>query len=127
MNVTGRHTEIARRYKNQKREPFSIAAKRVSELTRLFATRYRGALPDDDTGRDDAFVMAHHLACRPAAERRIPLWLGLHAPWMTVGEVQELTAKVIAKPYRWKADKLAKRLNLSDAERQRLGITTIGA
>ncbi|MBR1156585.1 hypothetical protein [Bradyrhizobium sp. JYMT SZCCT0428] len=128
MNTTGRHTEIARRYGDKrKREPFSIAAKRVSELTRLFAARYRGALPDDDAGRDDAFVMVHHLACRPDAERRIPLWLGLHAPWMAVGEIRDLTATAIAKPFRWKADKLAKRLNLIEADRQRLGITTIGA
>ena len=34
---------------------------------------------------------------------------------------------MIAKPLRWRADKLAARLGLTDAERRRLRITTIGA
>ena len=38
-----------------------------------------------------------------------------------------MTAKVISKPLRWRADKLATRLNLTEAERKRLRITTIGA
>jgi hypothetical protein len=128
MSQSGRHAEIARRYDTKaKREPFSLAAKRISELKRLFAARYRGHLPDDAAGRIAAFVMAHHLAYGPDAGRRIPLWLGLKAPWMSEAEVADLTAKVVAKPLRWRADKLAKRLNLCDAERRRLGITTIGA
>jgi hypothetical protein len=34
---------------------------------------------------------------------------------------------VIAKPLRWRANKLAARLNLREADRARPGITTIGA
>jgi hypothetical protein len=126
--VLARHTEIAQRYRKQeRREPFSIAAKRVAELTRLFHSRYGPHLPDDDSGMDDAFVMANHLALRPDAHRRIPLWLELNAPWMTKDEIQSLTAKAISKPCRWRADTLAVQLNLMEAERRRLGITTIGA
>ena len=71
--------------------------------------------------------MANALAWRPNAQRRIPAWLSLWTPWMSLTEVQALTTKVIAKPIRWSADKLGKRLNLTEAERQRLKITTIGA
>jgi hypothetical protein len=38
---------------------------------------------------------------------------------MTAGELEQLSARVLAKPLRWRADKLAKRLNLTDAERRR--------
>jgi hypothetical protein len=38
-----------------------------------------------------------------------------------------MTGKVLARPLRWGADKLAKRPNLNEAERNRLRITTIGA
>lgn len=122
--------EIARRYereRSQKRGRFSITAARIAELKRLFAFRYGRMLPDDDSGRDDAFVMVNHLALRPDAMRHIKHWLDLWAPWMGENEVGPLTAKVMAKPIRWGADKLARRLNLFEQERQKLAITTIGA
>jgi hypothetical protein len=71
--------------------------------------------------------MAHHLARQLHPERRIPAWLSLCTPWMSQHEVETLTAKVVAKPIRWRADTLGKRLNLTDADRSRLKITTIGA
>jgi hypothetical protein len=123
------HAEIARRYKAKKaeREPVSIAALRIAELGRLYIARYGHVLPDDDAGRDDALIMAHHLAKRPDAERRIPAWLSLWAPWMTAAEVATMVTRALTKPLRWRADTLAKRLNLNEAERQRLHIVTIGA
>jgi hypothetical protein len=113
--------------RERKREPVSIAALRLAELRRLFLGRYGTVLPDDDAGRDDALIMANHLAKRPEAERRIPAWLSLWAPWMVAGEIAAITAKVIAKPVRWRADTLAARLGLTEDERRRLRITTIGA
>ncbi|WP_369723087.1 hypothetical protein AB8Z38_03100 [Bradyrhizobium sp. LLZ17] len=108
------------------REPFSVAAARPNEIQRILADRYGRELPDDDAGRDDAFVMVNALAWRPNAQRRIPSWLSLWAPWMPADEVQALTAKLIAKPYRWGPDTIGKRLNLMDVDRTRLKITTIG-
>jgi hypothetical protein len=89
--------------------------------------RYGHALPDDDAGRDDAFVMAAHLARRPDAEHRITKWLSLCCPWMGEDETRELMARACSKQWRWTADKLAIRLRLTEAERRWLGITTIGA
>ena len=126
--TTARHAEIALRYDRKRDvERVSMAALRVADLKKLFYARYGRVLPDDDAGRDDAFVMAQHLAKRPNPERRIPAWLSLNCPWMSQTDVQKLTAKAITKPLRWRADKLARRLNLHEAERQRLRITTIGA
>jgi hypothetical protein len=126
-SAAARHAEIARRYAKAERRPVSIAMLRIAELRRLYRARYGHTLPDDDAGRDDALIMAYHLAKRPDADRNIPVWLGLWAPWMCETEVAKVTTKVLAKPLRWRADKLAIRLNLNEAERQRLRITTIGA
>lgn len=126
-----RRAGIRRRYdtarRDRRREPVSLAALRVGDLKRLFISRYGRELPDDDAGRDDALVMVHHLARQPNPERRIPAWLSLSAPWMNPNEVHALTDKVVAKPIKWRADTLGKRLNLTDADRSRLKITTIGA
>jgi hypothetical protein len=123
-----RHREIARRYRAKSRHRFSMAALRIAELRRLFAHRYNGTLPDDDAGRADAVIMAHHLARRPGDQRRrIVSWCETWAPWLQGDTLDQLIADVIDKPRRWKADTLAERLNLTDVERRRLRITTIGA
>jgi hypothetical protein len=126
--IEARRAEIARRYRKKRGRPLSIAALRIAELNRIFAARYGTTLPDDDAGRDEAFVMAHHLARRLGDPlQRIASWLELQAPWMTAAEVDALITTVLAKPLRWRADTLASRLNLRDGERHRLGIRTIGA
>jgi hypothetical protein len=127
--ISAARAEIERRYKRDRAEgePVSIAALRIAELRRLYRARYGTVLPDDDGGRDDAAIMCHHLAKRPEAERRIAAWLGLWCPWMPPDEVAALIQKVLARPLRWRADKLAKRLGLNAAERARLKIVTIGA
>jgi hypothetical protein len=92
-----RHAEIARRYETKSlRKPVSIAALRIAELRRLFLSRYGTVLPDDDAGRDDALIMAHHLAKRPNPERNIGLLLGLWAPWMSKAEAEVLIERVLA-------------------------------
>jgi len=123
------HAEIERRYKAKasEREPVNIAALRIAELRRLYTARYGRVLPDDDAGRDDALIMAHHLAKRPDAQRRISSWLSLWAPWMTSVSSEVMITRAINRPLRWSADKLGLRLNLTEAERQRLAITTIGS
>jgi hypothetical protein len=128
-NAAGRHAEIARRYDKHKgeRQPVSRATLRIAELRRLLTARYGLVLTDDDAGRGDAFIMGCHLAMRPEADQRIPAWLSLWCPWMPPDEVQGFTARIIAKPIRWRADKLAARLHLTEDERRRLRITTIGA
>jgi len=124
-----RHAEVARRYKAKQanQPPVSMAALRVAELRRLFRDRYGRTLPDDDAGRDDVVVMAHHLARRHAEPRRIRNWIELNAPWMAADEAGEIVRRVVANPIRWRADKLAARLQLTEADRRRLRIRTIGA
>jgi hypothetical protein len=130
--VARRRADIERRYKARADKGkgttvVTITTLRVAELRRLFQARYGHVLPDDDAGRDDVLIMANHLARGQDAERRIALWLGLWAPWMSKQEIIAIATKVIAKPIRWRADKLGIRLRLTEAERTRLGITTIGS
>jgi hypothetical protein len=124
------HKEVARRYKRRrKREAPPLVGLRLKDLNRLFTARYGERLPDDDAGRDDVAIVAHHLAQyadgHPA--KRITSWVRLRAPWMTVAELDALITEAIAKPKRWRADKLAWRLRLTAADRSALRITTIGA
>jgi hypothetical protein len=109
-----------------RRSPHQLVALRLNDLARLFRARYGVTLPDDDAGRDDAVVMLHHLARAHGDARRMRSWLQLNAPWMAGAEGAELVNRVLQKPLRWRADTLAKRLRLTEAERRRLRICTIG-
>ena len=64
--IAARHREIARRYawegKRCQRGPFHArACVRLRELERIFSSRYGATHPDDDAGRDDLFLAAHHI------------------------------------------------------------------
>jgi hypothetical protein len=111
------------------RRPITILALRLAELNRLLTARHGGeVLADDDAGRDDVELVAHHLARGngdPA--RRIASWIQLRAPWMAAAEREQLISRVTENPRRWRADSLARRLNLTASERRRLKLWTIGA
>lgn len=114
--------------RERRRRPVTMVALRLAELNRVLTDRHGGeVLADDDAGRDDVELVAHHLGQTQDPARRIASWIGLRAPWMREPEAETIIAHVIAKPIRWRADTLAKRLNLTDAERGRLRIKTIGA
>jgi hypothetical protein len=124
------HAEIARRYKAKQaqRPRVSISSLRINELNRLFTARYGHTLPDDDAGRDDILVMAHHLArCPGEVGRRIRNWIELHAPWMASDMAAQIIRLVTSNPIKWRADTLAQRVRLTEAERRQLGIRTIGS
>ena len=122
----------SRRRKEGKRRsaaPFNIAAIRIRELERLFVARYGQQLPDDDAGRDDIAIMAHHLAntTRGDPVDRIRRWVRERAPWVTDRDLEVLIESTLKCPRRWRADTLGCRLGLTVADRDALGITTIGA
>lgn len=124
-----RNANLKFKGKQRRRQPRpSIASLRVSELSRLFSARYGEQLPDDDAGRDDARLMAHHLAQLTGDPRkRVMGFVELRCPWMPIAEAKALLLETIDKPRRWRADKLAWRLRLTHADRATLKITTIGS
>jgi hypothetical protein len=127
--VQAKLAEIKLRYRRNARRTSkpSIAAVRIKDLRTIFADRYGDTLPDDDAGREDARVMLHHMAFRPNAEKIMRAWLGQACAWMPPSETSETISEVFGRQVRWKADTLAEKLNLTDADRTRLRITTIGA
>lgn len=124
-----RHPNLSKR-PTKKRKPRSGPPPqfRLRDLSALFTGRYAGELlPDDDSGREDFAIAAHHLARLAQPDRWIRSWASLRAPWMANGELDGVIAQVLERPIRWKADTLARKLNVTAAERAARHITTIGA
>ncbi|MFZ2652019.1 MAG: hypothetical protein WA210_18125 [Burkholderiaceae bacterium] len=146
FRVAYKRREIALTYDALARERLDrskprLAALRCADLERWFAHRYgeqprsllergpsalRYRLPDDDGGRDDAYIMLHHLAWRGENNVGLRWWLGKRAPWMAESDAQKLISKVLSKPRKWTADALGDRLGMTDEVRTLLGITTFG-
>jgi hypothetical protein len=115
-----KRAEIALRYNGARRGDDRVhrAPIRIAELCRIFRDRYGQHLPEDDAGREDARIMANHLAMLKGDQRRnIASWMARWAPWMPELELSRLIDQVLAKTLRWCADKLGKRLILTEAER----------
>jgi hypothetical protein len=89
------------------------------------------ANPTDEWNRiteEDAAIIAK-AARQPHSNPpvRIQNWFELSAPWMLEQELKALIAAVLAKPLRFRADTVAARLQVTEADRRRLRLTTIGA
>lgn len=129
--LRAQRAEIARRYRRKhragKRTAPQLATLRLNDLARLFRARYGITLPDDDAGRDDLHVALCHIAMLSNSRERMGRYVETWAPWLTVAEARQAIDAALTNPQRWKADQLAWRMRLTAADRQSLGITTIGA
>jgi hypothetical protein len=133
-----RHLEIARHYawtQKVRRAPLRrgspslLAVVRLRELERLWSVRYGGVLPNDDAGADDLCIAAQ-LICYLQGDitAKVIAWARVWAPWYSAQEAGELAARLISCRYKLpSADTAAEQVGLNYAERQALGITTIGA
>lgn len=130
--IAARKWEIKRRYERKSKvtkRGRSMASIRLAELTRWLNDTH-GAGIEFEPGRDAlliAEIFAHHLACLANAEQRISEWINYYAPSIPPQERQRLIANATGKPIHWSADKLAWKIRLTDEQRTRLRITTIGA
>jgi hypothetical protein len=122
IRIARAHRRAQRRGKSR----VSIAALRVAELNRLFHHRYGNTLPDDDDGRDNLQIIAHHMSRHPDGARRIREYANAVAPWLPDDEFDQMLANVAERPIRWRAATLGKWLHLTDADRRELRIRTIG-
>lgn len=128
-----RKREIAKRYarkasKSFSKKPRTTAALRLRDLTRLLDDRFgKMTVPESDEGLECVRIVAHHLGGLTDAPRRITSWISVCAPWLPIPERERLISEVSENRLRWSADKLAWKLRLTDADRTRLHITTIGA
>lgn len=135
LSKASAHAEVARRYRDQAKrrarhqsKPRTHASIRISELTRLFDDMWgRARIEDSDLGAAAARIMAHHIGHLRDGPRRISAWLERCAPWLDIASRERLMNEVHYCPLKWKADKLAWKLRVTDATRTRLKLTTIGA
>jgi hypothetical protein len=105
----------------------SVAGLRVRDLDRLFLIRYGNQLPNDDAGREDAFLMATHLVVLANGRQRVLDWCRRCAPWYLADLNGGLLDRLVTQPYSYRAETLGKKLRLTIAERDQLKITTIRA
>lgn len=130
--VRARQWEIKRRYERHAKvgkRTRSMAAIRLAELTRWLHDTH-GAGCELEPGRDAlmiAEIFAHHIAALANAERRIAQWLSFYAPSIPPLEQEYLIGNALGRPIHWSADKLGWKIKLTDEQRTRLKIRTIGA
>lgn len=135
LSKASAHREVAERYARMARrragtvpKSRTMAAARISELTRLFDDLWGQArIEESDTGYQAARVMAHHIGKLRQAPRRISDWLQHCASWMGMAERERLISEVDECPLKWTADKLAWKFKVTLEQRTRLKLTTVGA
>ncbi len=99
---------------------------RIGDLFKLYRDRYGGGpFPDDDAGREDLRILLdHYSVSNPLRMHRI---VGAWAPWLVGPERDALVDDTMRFPRFWKTQELGNVLNLTEADRVRLKINTIGA
>ncbi len=130
--IAARKWEIARRYAKQAKvgkRTRSMAAIRLAELTRWLDDVHGAGveLEPSEQSIQIARIFAHHMGALPDTARRIQSWVDRYVPWLDLASIERLIAEVSGCPLKWSADKLAWKLRLTDKQRTRLKIKTIGA
>jgi hypothetical protein len=93
-----------------------------------FRDYYGRYLPDDDAGRDDLEIVAHHIVeLGGDVKGHIIAWAAAWMPALPRAEAEALADRVIANPRRFKASTLGWRLRLTETKRREHHITTIRA
>jgi hypothetical protein len=114
---TGDHSERIRRL-------------RLGDLRRLFWERYGPRLPDDDAGREDLRELLLAISTGPNADIKVAKAIEVWAEWMSKTEAQELIDDINRTPI-WQrkpnATLLGQRLQVTNAQRERLRLWTIAA
>jgi hypothetical protein len=116
----------ARRRDLRNRRGSGFPAKRVRDLKTFFAFTWGDTLPDDDGGKEDFFILACHVArLNGDPERNVRRYVAQWCPWMVADEIDAFVRRMLARPYRWRADTLGQKIGLLDSVRTKLGITSI--
>ena len=99
---------------------------RLSEIERIYESRFGKILPDDPDGRTALQVVAESIALTAGAVlSKITGFIRARAPWAMLEAEAIVTSAVFA--VRWlSADEMAWRIGLSQIEHDSLGIRTIG-
>lgn len=115
-----RHTKVGKRTK-------SMAAIRLAELTRWLEDTHRIVLEPSDQSETIARIFVHHFIGLSQGKRRASEWLNRHCPTMSLRDRERMISDASHCPLKWSADKLGWKIGLTDEQRARLKIKTIGA
>jgi hypothetical protein len=94
---------------------------------RYFNDYYGPVFPDDDAGRDDLLIALRLRAPRGEGEPTLRRYIKSAAPRMAEPETARLLDRAYASPFTGNADALGRLIGLTDSDRTRLAITSIGA
>jgi hypothetical protein len=101
---------------------------RLSNLRKLFHSRYGYVFPDDDAGRDDLYELLLPISVGANADIKMRKVIEVWAPWMMQDEAGELIDRINMAPI-WDrkpgAKELGIRLRVTNGERNRLKLWTI--
>jgi len=116
---------------------WTLPGQRLTELELLIGFRFGPhGVDTDDWGAIAAIGLNHLIAHvrlisargdRPPEAELCRGWIARFCPAADPVEVERLIAAVLKAPRRYRADTIAKLLNVTDAERRALGMRTIGA
>ncbi|MGC1178452.1 MAG: hypothetical protein WA884_05380 [Methyloceanibacter sp.] len=116
----------------KKRSAFETLRRvRVGDLQRLFRARYGLEFPDNDAGPIDLKHLLCPISLGPNAEHRMKMAIELWAPWIEESgapETSSLIAEIMALPRKERmptAKVLSHRLQVTNVERERIGLRTI--
>jgi hypothetical protein len=111
------------------RAPFNFARRRINEIEKLIQHWHDGLVPDTDDADRYVWVVAQHLGQinRETVEDELLGWCERWAPDFPADQITDIAKRAAKNPHRFGADKLAELLGVKKAERQALGLTTIGA
>jgi hypothetical protein len=106
-----------------------MAAIRIAELRRWLGDIIGGGIELDPSkwSEDVARVFVHHFVVLADGNRKASDWLATYCPWIETRDREYMITEANHCPLKWSADKLGWKIRLTDEQRSRLKITTIGA
>lgn len=124
--------EIKRRYEQKSKvtkRGRAMAAIRIAELSRWLHDLIGVGAELDASQWSEAIarIFVHHFVTLGEGNRKAADWLDTYAPWIARRDREHMITEANHCPLKWSADKLAQKLDLTDAKRTELKITTIGA
>lgn len=130
--IAARKYEIARRYARKAKVGLrsrGMAAIRLSELMRWLDDTFGAGVELEPSPQSERLVriFTHHFLSLPDGPRRVTAWFDRYCPWLSLRDREYLISEASHCPLKWSADKLAWRLKITDEQRTRLRIKTIGA
>ena len=107
----------------------AMAAIRLAELTRWMDDTFGAGVELEPSTRSEDIVrfFVHHFPPLRDGTRRAADWIQTYAPWIGRRDREAMISEAAQCQIFWSSDKLGWKVGLTEEQRSRLKITTIGA